>query len=78
MYRKCLWIGHVVVVDSPYHMYPPPKWRRPRRLMKRKDKEKEKEKCKMSSKKCVEYGEQKNNEKEPETGEPKMKARDLI
>jgi len=75
-------VGHVVVVGSPYHMYPPPKWRRPRRLVKRKDKEKNKEKrekqCKMSSKKCVEYGEQKNNKKEPETGEPKMKARDLI
>ena len=49
--------------------------------MKRKDKEKDKKRekqYKMSSKKCIEYGEQKNNEKEPETGEPKMKARDLI
>jgi len=37
-------IGHVVVVGSPYHMYPPPKWRRPRRLAKKKNtKHKEKE-----------------------------------
>ena len=74
-------MGHVVVVGSPYHMYPPPKWQCPRRLMKRKDKEKDKKgekQCKMSSKKCIEYGEQKNNEKEPGAGEPKMKARDLI
>ena len=68
--------------SPPSYMYPPPKWQHPCCLMKRKDKVKDKKKrekqCKMSSKKCIEYGEQKNNKKEPETGEHKMRARDLI
>ena len=74
-------MGHVVVGQVTLSHVPPPKWRHPCRLVKSKDKEKDKKRekqCKMSSKKCIEYGEQKNNEKEPETGEPKMKARDLI
>ena len=44
MYRICLWWVTWSWGRSPYHMYPPPKWRRPHCLMKRKDKEKDKKK----------------------------------